>query len=149
MNNLIHIFWILIIDMPLNFYVSWINQTSIWLLSNSLNPVYSFENDVIRNSEIISILREQKNNLSFFFLILTWMRENSFCEPHQVPLTRLLQNLCFSDFLNLTVQSFLSVGCIYGRTSLYAYGQTRRKFQKIVVMGTRGFPPHFILGHSP
>lgn len=29
MNNLIHIFQIQVTDMPLNFYVSWINQTSI------------------------------------------------------------------------------------------------------------------------
>lgn len=143
-NNLIHIFWILIIDMPLNFYVSWINQTSIWLLSNSLNPIYSFENDVIRNSEIISI-DSRKTIRSFFFLILTWMRENSFCElQHQIPLTLLLQNLISWTW----PCSFLSVGGTYGKTLLYAYGGRGRKFQKTLVMGTLLFPPHFILGMS-
>lgn len=69
-NNQIPIFWTLIVDLPLNFCVSWTNQIPTWLLFNALNPINWFENVVIRNGEITSIEREQKNNLLIFLSIL-------------------------------------------------------------------------------
>lgn len=40
--------------------MSWTKQTSTWLVFNSLNPIHSYENDVVSKNEIISIERIEK-----------------------------------------------------------------------------------------